>query len=345
VTNRKRKLFLYLVCSAVVLLIINITIDSIKKPKKVTAIHELTVSQIESVFFKVLDSYGIEQKWISKKKYKMTEDDSIKTQYEVKIPADMPVPLIIKDINKIIEKDITGFVSEEKVFFGTTEIRIYTNEILKLKATLVPDKEIIRNRNDLSFVISDAFDLGTSDFNLFLRMNYPIACLVIPSQDNITKTDTMKNYTKDFVMYLSDDISDSNMKMKQDYQKELLRGSIKNIVTTFKNARAFIVDEKSKLFNSPIYNFVHDEFKRNSVTLYPRPDFITLTSKEDSELYSKFNFYCNDTTGVNQKIFICTFNDFQKLENPIEQFKKKGNKVIPLSKTYLFLKPKESQSK
>ena len=42
---------------------------------------------------------------------------------------------------------------------------------------------------------------------------------------------------------------------------------------------------------------------------------------------------------------VWTLNDFQKLENQIEQFKKKGNKVIPLSKTYLVLKSQNYQSK
>jgi hypothetical protein len=133
------------------------------------------------------------------------------------------------------------------------------------------------------------------------------------------------------------------MKMKQEYQKKLLSGSIKNIVSAFKNAKAFIVDVKSKLFNSSIYNFVRDEFKHNSITLYPQSEFINLTGKDDSELYSKFNFFCNDTSGKNQKIFICTLSDFQKLQNQIEQFRKKGNKIVPLAKTYLVTKPKEGK--
>ena len=337
-TSKKRKLIKYLLASSIALLIVNAALDFIMKPKKEDTIHELSVRQIENVFFKVLDEYGIEEKWITNKKYKSAEENSVKTQYEVKIPADMPVPLIIKDINKVIEKDITAFVSEEKQIFGTTEIRIYTNEVLKLKATLIPDKGIIRNRNDLSFIISDAFDLNQTEFNNYLHIHFPIACTVIPSNEVIVKTDSMKNYTKDFVVLLNDDISESKMKLKPDYPKELLRGSVRNIITSFKNAKAFIVEENSKVFNSPVYNYVRDEFKRCGVTLYPESELIRLQDKEISELFSKFNFYCNDTTGAHQKIFITSLESFQKLQTQIEQFKKKGNKVVPLSQTYLVQK-------
>jgi len=339
-TNPKREIIKYLLGAAIVLLVANITIDFLKKPKKAVNIHELSVVQIENVFFKVLDEYGIESNWIAKKKHKSAEDDSIKTQYEVKIPADMPVPLIIKDINKIIEKDITGFVSEEKKIFGTTEIRIYTNEVLKLKATLIPDKQIIRHRNDLSFIITDAFDLNTARFNNFLSEYFPIACVVVPGKDLIAKADSIKNYTKDFVILLNNDITDSNMKLKSEYSKGLLRGSINNIVSSFRDAKAFIVDERSTLFNSPIYNFVRDDFKHYGINLFPQSEFIDLSAEEDSELVSKFKFYCNDTTGVHQKIFMSSFENYEKIQNELVRFKKKGNKIIPITKTYIALKPK-----
>ena len=338
-TNQKQKFITYLIAAAVILLIVNITIESLKKQKKEIVIHELSVNQIETVFFTVLDDYGIETKWIKRKKYKSVDYDSVKTEYIVKIPADMPVPLIIKNINKVIEKDITGFVSEEKKIFGTTEIRIYTNEVLKLKATLIPDKEIIRKRNELSFVINDVFDLNEKSFNNFLSVNHLISCTVIPGHDLIIKADSLKDYTKEYAILFNNDISDPKMKLKSDYQKELLRGSMQNIVSGFRDAKAYIIDENSTLYNSPIYNYVRDEFNRQSIYLYPRSELIELYAQEDSELISKFKYYCDDTTGVHQKIFFSSFDNFLKIQNEIEKIKKKGNKIIPLSKTFLARKP------
>jgi hypothetical protein len=247
----------------------------------------------------------------------------------------VPIPLLLRDINKIIEKDITGLVSEEKKIYGATEIRAYANEILKLKATLIPDKGIIRNGNSVAFIISDALDLSKNDFNQFLSITQPLACTVVPAKSIVPLVDTLKNYRKEYVVLLDDEIKESELKLKQEFQKELLRGSIKNIISLFKDAKVYTIDEKSKIFISPIYNFVRDDFKRQGITLYPYSDFIHLNAADDSELLSKFRFYSNDTTGVRQKIFICSFENFQKILPELEQYKKKGHKIIPVSKSYL----------
>lgn len=325
------------------MLIAEIAIDRIQKselPEKSETLKEVSVVKIDSAFFKVLDDYGIESAWISKKKAKRAHDDSTKVEYFVKIPSDIPVPLIIRDVNKIIEKDITAFVSEEKRIFGPTEIRIYADEILKFKATLNPLKSLVRNRNGLSFIIHDALNLSRGNFSKFLGITQPLACLVVPDYSNVTQVDTLKNYRKEYALLLNDEISDSKMKLKQEYQKELLRGSIKNIISSFKNSKIFAVDEKSSLYRSPIYNFVRDDFKRQGVKLYPLSEFIQLEGADDKDLLSKFKFYANDTTGVRQKIFICSFENYEKIIPEMEQYKKKGHKIIPLSESYLTRKGK-----
>lgn len=337
-TNRKVKIIRYLIASAVVLLLINVALSYKKKLPQKEVVNELSVHQIENVFFKVLDDYGIEKNWISAKKVKPAEEDSVRVQYFVKLPADMPVPLIIKDINKVIEKDITAFVSEEKKIYGTTEVRIYTNEILKLKATLIPDKENIRKQihkqADFCFIISDAFDLSDANYKKFLSVYFPAAALVVPASDLQIKVDTLKNYVKEYAVFLNDDIKDSELKLNPAFQKQILRGSIGNIISGFKEAKLYIVDERSKIFKSPIYNFVRDEFKRQGITLHPASEFISLDSEDDLDLITHFRSYCEDTTGTRQKTFILNFENFQKLSGEMERYKKKGSKILPLSKAY-----------
>jgi hypothetical protein len=341
VTNRKRKTINYLVACAVILLIINTAIDNKEKPPKEKIVNELSVLQIEKVFFKVLDDYGIESNWITHKKYKTSDFDSAKVEYFVKLPQDLPVPLIIKEINQVIEKDITGFVSDEKKMYGTTEIRIYTNEVLKLKATLIPDKANIRNRSDLSFIVSDACELGEKDFKQFLSTYFPVAALIIPDKDNFAAMDSLKSYTKEYSVLISDDIDDKEMKLNPEYSKTLLHGSILNIVNKFESNRAYIIDDNSKIFNSTRYRYVKNDFRDQGAVLHPRSELINMDISEDTELISKFKTQCSDTLGTKQKIFLIPYDNFLKLADLIEKYKKRGNKIIPLSMTYLFRKPEK----
>jgi hypothetical protein len=336
--NVKRKLITYLLILAVALLFLNIIIDIFSKKSVKTDSRELAKSEIENTFWQVLDNYGIKAEWVSKKRFKMTNEDSINAQFNVSVPGDIPIPLIIKDINNVVEKDITAFVSEEKKIFGTTEIRIYTNEILKLKATLIPDPNLIRKRNEFTFVISNGMELNDKRFAEFLQINFPIASSVVPDPDMIMKADSLSKFSKDYILLLSDDLSESKMKLVQEYQKELLRSSVKNILTSFQNAKAVIVDEKSKLYNSPIYNFVRDEIKRRNYAVCPLSEFIKLESDDSGELFSKFKFYAEDTVASKSKIFYMPMENFEKVLPMIEKYKKQGSKILPISKSYLLRK-------
>jgi len=312
---------------------LNIIIELIVKPKKEKPVSELSKSQIEKVFFSVLDNYGIEKSWIINKKHKPADDDSVKTEYEIKLPHDIPIPVLIKDVNKIIQKDVTGLVSEEKKVNGKTEIRIYTNEILKLKAVMLPDTSVKRNRCELAFIINDAFDLGSKNFNGFLSMRFPLTCTVVPSFKAIAKADSLKEYLKEYVILLNDDLSESKMKLAPDFQKEMLIASIKTINSSFGRASDYIVDEKSVLFRSSIYGFVRDEFKKMRISLIPMAEFIILNPDNENELHSRFRIYCEDASKT--KIFYITYNNFLKILPDLEAYSKKGNKVTALSKTYL----------
>lgn len=338
----KKSFTKYLLITAVVLLFINVAIDLIKKPAKKNheQSRELSTTQIDSVFLSVLDQYGIENEWISTSKIKIADEDSISKQFTVKLPADLSIPLIIKDINKIIENDITGFVSEEKKIFGTTEIRIYTNEILKLKAILIPNAETVRLRNQLSIIISDAYDLSTSDFNSFLSVPYVLSAVMIPGESSVIQADTLKKYSKEYIVLLNNENKETKFRLESGDQKELIKNSVINIVSGFRKAVLFCVDEQSKLFNSTIYNFVRDDFKRHGVKLVHESEFLQIASDEDSELISKFRYHCDDKSNGNQKIFLMSFEDFLKIRPELEKFRKKGNMVVALSSTDLVKKLK-----
>lgn len=333
----------YLLVAAIILLVVNVTIDIVKRPskKEIDSVRELTTNQIDSVFLRVLKEYGIEDEWVSTKKIKVAYEDSITKQFIVKLPADLSIPLIIKDVNGIIQNDITGFVSEEKKIFGTTEIRIYTNEILKLKATLVPDVSVVRDQNELCFVISDVYDLNAGRFSEFLSIPFDICGVMIPGDSYAVQADSLKKYSKEYIVLLNDENTETKFRLEKDDQKALIKNSVYNVVAGFKDVVLFCIDEQSKLFNSTFYNFVRDDFLRRGIKLVHKSEFLQITSDNDEELISKFRYHCDDKSGSRQKIFFISFDEFQKLQNELSKFRKKGSRIISLSSTGLTEKSKK----
>jgi len=193
----------------------------------------------------------------------------------------------------------------------------------------------VRNGNDLIFIISDAYDLSVSDFNIFLSIPYILSAAIVPGNKTVAQADSLKKYSKEYVVLINDEMTDTKFRLEKGDQKELLRNSINNIVANFKEACLFTIDEKSSVYNSTIYNFISDEFKKRGIKLIPLFEFITPTADEDKELISKFRFYCEDKSSSKQKIFFLSFENFQKVRNELEKFRKKGSNIIALSQTIL----------
>lgn len=335
--NFKKKLVFYFSIVAIILLLINVVWDLFKKKNYNPDARELSKIELENIFWKTLDAYGIKANWVTKKKFHQADEDSISYQFIVTIPQDLPIPLIIKDINNIIRKDISASVSEEKKFFGDTELRIYSNEYLKLKALLIPDKNIVRDNKEISFLILDAMNLSDDDYKMFLFSKYPLCAVIVPDPENIPKADSLSKYSKEYSLILNNDIDDSKMKLSQEFGKEILKKSIKTILESFPKRNLIFVDENSTLFNSPIYNYVRDVFKSNGKIIYHMSECIKLDQTDEEEMFSKLKFYIEDTT-TNQKLFYTSFENFRKMIPVIEQYKKKGGKIIPVSRCYLALK-------
>ncbi len=311
-------------------MISNITADFLINHKKSPGINELSIKQMDSVFFDVLNEYALDSSWISKRKIRQPENDSVQQEYSVILPKDLPVPYIIQDLDNKFDKDITALVAHEKKSFGTTVIKIYSNESLKLQAVFEPNPDLIRDRNNLYFILKDAYLLSMPELKKLLASPFPLTFCLLPSDNSSAVKDTIQNYSKDYAVWINDNISDNKFRMEAVYQKELLRSSIKNIIESYKNASLFIIDSRSKLYNSTVYNFVRDYFKSWGIKLYNDTDFILLHGDTNAELFSLMKYYANVKDSSRDKVCIVDKDDFDLLKDELELLKKKGNKFLPV---------------
>ncbi|MFA3782776.1 hypothetical protein ABRY23_06895 [Melioribacteraceae bacterium 4301-Me] len=314
----------------------NIVVDNIyKKPKKTFNTNELTTLQADSIFLNVLNEFAIDSSWISIKKKKFDEDDSTKHEYHIKLPKDLPVPLVIKELSNKLNKDITALVSQENKNFGETSVKIYSNERLKLKAILEPDLNLVRERNNIYFIITDASSLDFQQLKELLKSPLPLTFSLLPSDYSNTIKDTIQNYFKDYSVWLNDAIDDKKYKIEAGYSKELLRSSIQNIITSYKDAVLFIVDSKSKIYNSATYNFIRDYFKSWGIKLYTDTDFILFKSSKKEELISLMKFYANTKDSSPNKIILINKDEFDLLNDELELEKKKGTKFFAVKSYFI----------
>ncbi len=327
----KRKIINILIGTAILLLIINILLEVFKKRDDDKSKRDISAQVIDSLFHNVLDGYAIKGEWIQKKRSIQKLSDSLDFSYRIKIPCDIPIPFMIKDIKAVLYSPVIRILSEEYKNYGNTGIKIYSSDILKLNAQLNYDCNIEREYSKLAFIIWDTYRFGEDEIADLMNMSVPFAVTLTPSSKNETVITSIKDKNKEYVVFINDDIDESRFRLSTDLSKNFLSRSVGAIVRTFNDAVYYIIDNNSRLYNSPIFNYVRDEFKKRKVNLILSSSFSIINSDSEEELISLLRFYYTSGKTIDGKTILVENDDFKYLQDEIANAQKKGNKIVPPS--------------
>ncbi|MFA7289503.1 MAG: hypothetical protein WC055_11560 [Melioribacteraceae bacterium] len=330
----KRKIILYLLFFSV-LLLLGYLIVSVTNQKKVTSItnqeRELSVIEVDSILYTVLDDYAIPSQWVQQKKIKIKGEDSLKYFYTINLSSDISIPMLIKDLKKVYDKDITGMVCKETVFRNDTEINVFSSEFLKLRAELIPKKDLERDRNKLGFIICDSYKLSKEDFSYLLELPYAVTFALFPDKNFLSMRDSIVKYGKNYVVLINDEIEEKEFKLSPDYGKEILKRSVATILSKFNTASGFIISTNSDLYESTALNFVRDEFKKRKLILYTEKNFVSFDENKIEEIKSILKFHAEKLVDNRFKTFWISFENFSEIQNNLADLRKRGTRIIPFS--------------
>lgn len=324
----KRKVISFLIGLSIILLLVNILIEVFKTDSDDIIPQDISVVLIDSLFFDVIDEYSLEEEWITKKQLRKNQADSIDYYYNIKIPPDVPSPSLLKDVIQRINWPAIKIISEESVNFGDSDLKIYSNGVLKLWAKFNYVKTIVRPFSQLAFIIENADDMSKEDFQKFIKIPFPFALEIIPSKDSEQNKISIKEYNKEYALLLNDDIDESMYRLSPDLSKGLLKGSVGAIANSFSDAVYFIVDDNSDLYRSTVFNYIRDEFRKKGIVLQTRASFVKMNMASKEEMISLFKFYYTSSKSKQGKAFLINSSGFIELQNEIEIAKKKGHKFI-----------------
>jgi hypothetical protein len=328
----KKKVIGVLLTGTVLLLLVNVIMEFLNKKPEEEIVKGKTVNQLDSIFVSTLHDFGIEDDWITKRNINSKDNDSLNYNFRVKIPSSVSIPVILSRLNKDIDDPFIKITSAERKNFGSTDIQIYSNKVLKLYGSLILDDKIKRERSAISFIVDRTQVMDSTELKRILRMPFPLAVIFIPSPESKSNLSIVKEYEKDFIVQIDDGIEGPKFELKPDFEKGRLRSAVRAIISAYKNAALFVVNTNSDLFKSPVYNFISDEFKRYEKSLKLKRNIAELKGSSYDELKSRFKFYCENKEEEPNRILIIDANDFISLRDEIEKYRLKGNKFLLVSK-------------
>ncbi len=329
--SRKRKIIISLFMIVITLLIVNLVLEfawqnrAFKNGNK----KEINKVGIEEKFKESLLNLGIENSWIKLKKIKKKKS-SVENflSYDVAVPADLPITVVLNEIFVSFKNYEVDVKSKEQKINGKTLLTISGGKNLELSAEFYYDRDISRNAGRIGIFITGINNLNGEELNNFLSIPEKFELLLVPSKASTEMLKTLNHYKKGYGILLNDDIKDIEFKLNEKYSRGRLKSSIRNILGKFLHASVFMIDDNSNLFSSDVYSLLKEEFKKRNLRLIVKDSLSNLTGESSNNALKNFRNKIEKTKKGEKAEFVITTEQFQLLQPEISKYRKIGYKFL-----------------
>lgn len=323
----KKKVVQYLLFFTVLLLLANFLIDFTRKKKENHFENDLSALEIENKFLETLDECGIEMKWIKVKPNKEGGKDSVENIINVKIPDDLPIPVLVKYMQGKTDYPFVSVRAEEKKKNREIALKIFSNGIQKFEANIIRESSLKRSGARFAFIISGFDGLSKARQTELLKTPFPFAVELVPSGKEITMTDSLRKFKKEYVVLLNDDISGDDFLLKDSFSKEKLRAAVRNIISAYKYFPLYLIDTSSDLYSMSKWNIIETEFRGVKIRLDKKSDYMPVQADKNIDLNGALDSFI-ESAGSAGKTALIDAEDYLSLLGKIDKLFRKGNKII-----------------
>jgi hypothetical protein len=317
----RRKTVNILFSTAVILLLLNLAIDKIFLSRD-SIKKEVSEIEIEKKFKTALFNFGLEKDWVKKIQ---GENNETTFAYKIDLPADLPVTLILKEINNLFEGDNVNIESEEERINGKTILKLRSAAELKLISEFRYNSGLNRNAGKISFLLLDILNLEENEDSTLLNSPELFDIVLIPSKESAEEAKKISRYGKRYGLLLNDEIPELKYNFKEAYSEARLKASVRDILSDFPEIKFIMIDKKSGLFSSKVFPFVEKEFLKRNLRLFDKNSLDLIDAQETEEIIKIFKRVAD--TKKRRNILISAQN-FILLQPEIIKYKKTGCKFV-----------------
>ena len=307
----------------IVLLGLNIILEKYYHPGTVSEGKELPASVINNRFLLSLNNYNLDSLWISRRNIRKEEKDSLKFKYRVDVPPDLPVSLLLREIQNQFDTTEADLYSSEFKSDNSTVLKISSGSFVKLEALFRYNKSLKRKSDTIGFVLTGIEDLNDNELNTLVLVPEHFAAVLIPSKRSQELFKVLKENQKQTAVLLNDDISELEFKLNTGYSDRRIKNSVVSIIRRFYTASLFIIDDKSDIYESQHLKTIENEFSKRHITLLNLSEFERLRNDSPQEIISSIGKANND-----KRVFMLPAEEFLEMPPLLAGLRKTGYKFL-----------------
>ena len=323
----KKNLLTILIVLAIVLIGINIILKnaSTSPPPKETSINEEEISQR---FRNIFRDFGIEADFIKERKSIDKKSRREFESFKIQVPKDLSIPEILLEIYKSFSKDSITINSVEKVKGGRSFLILKSDNHVILDAEFEYSKSYYRNMGSLVFILFNVDPTNSSTISLIespTKLNF----LIRPESKYLQSIERIINNSQQFSILIDDEISEQKYQLGQGFSEQRIINVIKTLVTDFKKAVCFVIDDNSNFYKSANYKIFSSGLLKRKIKLYKSSDFVLLDYRESLDFV--FAEELSELSKGGTKIFLLNEETYSALKTEITKYEMKGFKVVTSS--------------
>lgn len=320
--SSKRKIINILFFTAVILILLNLALDKIF-PGSVKEEKELSGIEIDNKFRNAVFNFGLKTNWI--RKIRLNRNDSVYASYKIDLPPDLPVILILREINESFKKDYVHAESEEERINGKTKLKISSGNRIKLAAEFRYNNNLKRNAGEIGFMLLDILNLNEKEDSVLLSSPELFKIVLNPSKASAEEARKISRYGKEYVLLLNDEIPELKYNFKESYSPLRLKASVREILTDFPDLKFFIIDDNSGLYSSAVFPFIEKEFQKRKLNFLKKSSLELIEGAAAENIISRFK---KITDTKEKKTILTTVQNYFLLDPEIIKYKKIGCKFV-----------------
>ncbi len=321
----KKRIIQILFTLAVLTLVANLIVAKYFKGSIIKE-KDFNSNVINDQFLNDLQNFGLKKEWI--KDLSKDETNGSIYSYKIDLPKDLPIPVVLSEIYSSLFSSGVKIQTIEKIIGGKTILNISTEKGLKLSAEFNYNENIRRNTGNIGLLVFNLEKLGVKDINAVVNFPQTLVAAIIPSKESIQLASDLIDNRKALAILLNDDIKDPDYRLSKDYSNYRLNLAIKSIVSDFSNAIFFVIDDHSKIYQSPAYNFIQSEFSKRNIKLIPLSFLTVIPDGNKADIKTNFKRLVMKTHIGDNKLVSIYADDFGILKPEIFSLIKIGYKFI-----------------
>ncbi|MHB1688136.1 MAG: hypothetical protein ACYCVH_12290 [Ignavibacteriaceae bacterium] len=324
----KKKLVYYLFAIAIVLLAANLVVSKIYKKTITHKEDEISDAEINKKFLTAVYDFGLQKSWVKQKKISDNSNDSLLTSYSVEVPNDLPIAVILQEIYSSFHYENVQMICHEKTTGGENDLKIYSNDKLKLKAAFKYDSDIRRNAGNIGMIITGLDNLDESKIAKIIMAPETFTAALVPSKKTVQLADSLISNHKQYAVLINDDIKEMNYKLNGHFPEDRLGNAIRSIIGAFPDAQFFIIDDNSNLYSSKAYTFIKSELTKRNIKIILKSSLANLGSDSDEKIENNFRSIAQQTDGGKQVLLEVPADDYFVIKPDITALIKVGYKFV-----------------